>query len=607
MTRLFTPVVSAVGALVLLLVLFSRPAWAEGDADVQALAQRYIAWRGGDAFERLQTLHATGRLTTSGLNGGLEVWASSGGRQWERDSVQGIITTDGASPRRAWRTNLSGQVIPLDAADARARRLAAQALFASLLRTPLARKPDETLDGQVWRVIEADYPDETFDLFLSADGALHAIRVSHNGASKITRYDDWRFVGGVRLPFVEQVGSASDGDTRRFVVMELDRRLPATLSRPPRDLVRVAHKGSSSPWMPFQLFGGRRIYLPVTINGHPFQALLDSGAETTFVDGAAARAIGLRTIGQMQVKGSGGSSDSGLATGVAISVGPATLSPVTVSVMDLEPIAKALDTPLKAILGQEVFAAFVVDIDFEQRRIAFRDPATFIPPRGAIRLPLTPAGGDRVTRVSVEGRTPVDVYFDLGNGSCLDLFPAYWQAQHLLDDRRSSEMLSGGAGGQRPVKVATVHTLDVAGVVFRDVPTNFPPPGDSTADTRRVQGNLGLSILSRFRMMADFSHDALYLMPEPDAVARPFDKDRAGLTTVREAEALRVTFVAPHSPSEEAGFKVGDLIALIDGQPIGPGFPQSALARWRYGAAGRRVQLSLSDHRTLTLELRDYY
>jgi hypothetical protein len=275
--------------------------------------------------------------------------------------------------------------------------------------------------------------------------------------------------------------------------------------------------------------------------------------------------------------------------------------------MDLSPIAKALDIPLQVILGQEVFAAFVVDIDFQHSRIAFRDPAAFTPPRGAIRLPLTPAGGDRVTRVSIEGRPPIDVYLDLGNGSPLDIFPAYWRPRRLLDDRHSSELLNGGAGGQRPVKVATIGAVDVGGVVFHDVPTNFPPPGNTTADTRRVQGNLGLPILSRFRMIADFPHNALYLVPEPRAVARPFDKDRSGLSTVRDADALRVTFVAPGSPAEEAGFKIGDLVSLIDGQPIGPTFQQSALARWRYGAAGQRIQLSLADHRTLTLTLRDYF
>jgi hypothetical protein len=275
--------------------------------------------------------------------------------------------------------------------------------------------------------------------------------------------------------------------------------------------------------------------------------------------------------------------------------------------MDLAKIGKALDIPLPAILGQEVFHAFVVDIDFEHSRIAFRDPRTFVPPHGATRLPLIPVHGDLATRITVEGRPPIDVYVDLGNGSPLDLFPAYWQAMNLLADRRSSELLNGGAGGARPVKLATIRKLGLGGFILRDVPTNFPPAGATTADTRRVQGNLGLPVLSRFRMIADISHQALYLLPRAGAVDGGFDKDRTGLSTLHEDRDLRVSFVAPGSPADQSGLKVGDRIVSIDGQSIGAGFAQSSLARWRYGPVGRPVRLSLADGRSLTVTLQDLF
>jgi C-terminal processing protease CtpA/Prc len=127
-----------------------------------------------------------------------------------------------------------------------------------------------------------------------------------------------------------------------------------------------------------------------------------------------------------------------------------------------------------------------------------------------------------------------------------------------------------------------------------------------------VQGNLGLPVLSRFRVMVDFPHSSLYLVPEPGATDRPFDKDRAGLSTVSEEDGVRVTFFAPGSPAESAGLRVGDKISGIKAlspkaQSRGLEASDFGLADWRYGPAGTPIQLSLADHRRLTLVLRDYF
>jgi hypothetical protein len=578
------------------------------EPDARALIDRYVVWRGGAEFQKLRSTHSIGQLRTSGLAGQLEVWADTNGNRWEHSSIDGIVTAEDVSPERAWRTNLSGQVIPVDGSAAEDMRLEARVLFADILhlnRDAARRVADETLDQRSWRVLEISLQGDACDFFLSDAGELHAVRASHHGSPRITRYEDWRSVAGVRMPFRERVGSTSDGDTRQFAEIVLNAKLPSDLSQPPSDLVHVSEQGSRSAWKPFQLLHGRRIYLPLSINGHSVQALLDSGAETTVLDSATAKLAGVQTVGQMQVQGSGGSAPSGLATGVTVSTGGETLSPLTVSVMDLDAIAKALHIPLQAILGQEAFQAFVVDIDFQRHRIAFRNPATFKPPNRALRLPLLPIDGNRVTKLSVEGRAPINVYLDLGNGSPLDLFPAYWQRERLLEGRRTSQLLNGGAGGQRPVQVAIVDTVSLGGITLHRVPTNFPPPGKTTASSQRVQGNLGLPILARFRVIVDFTHGELFLVPRVNAVTLPFDRDRTGLSTIRDSEALRVTYVAPGSPAEAAGLKAGDRITAIDGHAVTSG--SSADADWRLGPAGRHVELSLDDHRPVSIKLKDYY
>jgi aspartyl protease/PDZ domain-containing protein len=449
------------------------------------------------------------------------------------------------------------------------------------------------------------------DLFIDGQtGQLGAARLEVDRRSQTIRYTDWRLVGGVRLPFSESVGSvgSSDYELRTFRSVELNHVPPQARFVPPRSPVNAtfASSDSSSVWIPFQLVGGNRIYISAAVDGVPVDMLLDSGAETTVLDQSFARRAGVRGRGDVGVQGSGGAASSSVATGVRVRLARTYFDSLSTLVMDLSGVAHALSIPLAAILGQEVFYASVVDIDFARRRIAFRDPSRFRAPTNAIRMPLSPANGDRTIPVSIEGRPAVPMYFDLGNGSPIDLFPSYWQPQHLLDGRRRSELLNGGAGGQRTTAVASVRNILVAGYEFLDVPANFINPGPTTANTARVFGNLGLPVLSRFRLIADFPHNALYVIANRTALEQPFPRDRSGLAALPSDSTLNVIFVAPNSPAARQGWRVGEKIIAINGTSVRK---LSALdaTQWRYGSAGTVVRFTMLDGRTRELTLADYY
>ena len=57
----------------------------------------------------------------------------------------------------------------------------------------------------------------------------------------------------------------------------------------PPEISFTAHQHT----IPFELFRGNRIVVPATLNGHPTEMILDTGASATTVDTAYARKIGL--------------------------------------------------------------------------------------------------------------------------------------------------------------------------------------------------------------------------------------------------------------------------------------------------------------------------
>jgi hypothetical protein len=176
----------------------------------------------------------------------------------------------------------------------------------------------------------------------------------------------------------------------------------------------------------------------------------------------------------------------------------------------------------------------------------------------------------------------------------------------MLEDRKTSTRLGGAVGGSREEKLATVRSLTFAGHTFHDVPAQFSLPGANAVDSDHSVANIGLPVYSRFRMITDYPHDRLFMVPGPDMDA-PFRKDRAGLNTVFEGDHLKVVYVAPGSPAEAAGWKVGEQVAAIDGKPVGAGYNGSELSRWTYGPAGRAVALTTAGGEVRTLVLKDYF
>jgi S1-C subfamily serine protease len=148
-------------------------------------------------------------------------------------------------------------------------------------------------------------------------------------------------------------------------------------------------------------------------------------------------------------------------------------------------------------------------------------------------------------------------------------------------------------------KLATIKSLDVAGTSFSDIPTVlWAKQKDVGAD-----GNIGLPILRRFRLLVDLPHNRVLFAPPIDT-ATPFDANHPGWTRAPDPAGEKVLYAAPGSPAETAGLKADDLIITIDGMKVQGWQAQAGLSSWIYGAPGRRVHLGLlvGAARSLTFE-----
>lgn len=582
-------------------------------APADAVIDRYVAWRGGAAFEKAAVTHAVGQATYGAYSGPVERWIAQGRA---RESIAlGVLRTDeSVSPADAWTVTLSGQVETLPPQEVAAAHHRAALTFDDALRgangAQVTLSEPETLDGVAYAVVRITFegPD-TYDLLIDpATGALGATRATENKVATLTRYSDWRSVGGVRMPFRETRQAEDDPrkTTVEFRAIDIGKPIAAAVWKRPASKRLYAFTGAAkaSQALGFEFYLGSRIYIPAKVQGIETHVLLDSGAEASVLDKAWAAKAGIKPGAEVWASGTGGGEPAEMASGVDIDLGGVVLRNLTVALIDMGPIEKLVGRPIPVILGKEVMNELVVDLDFEGRTIAFHEPAGFRAPPGAVSVPATLSTGLRAVPVAIEGAPPVLMDFDIGNGSPLIVYSDYTTRTGLLKDgRKVSKTLSGAVGGVRTRDIATLKSITFGGVTFPDVPTTFPASDGSSVDSARTLGNIGLPLLSRFHIYTDYPNDRLWLKPVARATDMPFPKDRSGFVARMDGAAAKVLMVAPGSPAEAAGFKAGDSLAAFNGKPLS----QEQIQSLKTLPAGSPLVVTLADGATKTLVLADYF
>lgn len=247
-----------------------------------------------------------------------------------------------------------------------------------------------------------------------------------------------------------------------------------------------------------------RLFLNVAVNGHPILALLDSAAETSFIDTKFARSIGIDGGETVGARGSGGDTEAQLAKGVKVDALGLHLGPLTVAVLDLSDIGRRLlNGPLAFVMGRELFDAARLYIDIERAEI--RTVPSAVKPAG-VKLDLREERELETIPAAIEGHAPVGAAFDLGNGGDVLIGADYAKSLGLLTDGRAIvEKKGGGIGGERLRQTLTLKSLDVAGRRF----TNVPAAIDATSSATKL--NIGVSLFRKFEIVTDFPAHAVWL------------------------------------------------------------------------------------------------
>jgi len=368
----------------------------------------------------------------------------------------------------------------------------------------------------------------------------------------------------------------------------------------------AALANDTEPWVPVELFRDTYLFLDARVGELETTAILDSGAAMTCISKATAERLGLEGGLEVTAQGIGGPRPARLHGGVDIAVGSARLENLSVVEIDFAEVERQLGRELPLVLGVEVFRRYVVDVDYPNARVAFREPEGYEYRGDGRSVPLHDTmTGLWAVDLAIEGREPVRAALDTGSGGTLSLVDPYVRAAGLLEDREPlSTVETGGVGGSYAVRVGTLETIELGGFELRDVPAMLGAEGAPTPTGE--DGAIGGGILNRFRVVFDVPRARLILERDAAASARPFRRDRFGLDVLLDGDALEVVHVSPGSPAAAAGWKAGMGVVAIDDRAVGPDYYEE-LFRWPDRPAGARVVLRDGEGREHTLVAANYY
>ncbi|MGF7218007.1 hypothetical protein GGR92_004184 [Spirosoma lacussanchae] len=332
--------------------------------------------------------------------------------------------------------------------------------------------------------------------------------------------------------------------------------------------------------IPFQLHSNL-IIVPVRINeSDTLQFILDTGVSNTIVtDPSAFKRQPLRLARKIKLSGAGegGNLTASVAIDNSLVLGGlrATHHNIVMLDEDILKLSEYVGTPVHGIFGYEIFANFVVNIDFQRREIMLISPKKYrYKKRKGDRYPIiiqdTKAYTDALSVYDGQKSMPLRVVLDTGAGHALLLDRSRSTAMMPLPEKSIRAQLGRGLNGVINGSMGRIQKVKFGRYELDNILASFP---DSTAfgmkliDMPERQGNVGCELLRRFNVTFNYPDRYVVLKPIKRAMREGFEHDMSGMELRAKGDRFRnyyVDKVIEGSPADLAGLQEGDEVLFVN-------------------------------------------
>ncbi len=497
-------------AFLLATLTAGRPALAERLPSLTSILQNYSLAIADAGAGEVKQLTISGMLAGGGLTGTFTTW-----RENDRER-----TDEHLGPRDE-KTLRNGARFWYDDANGNARELTGS--LARRARTEhfidsgeFALRPDRCLlrgrsviaERPTYVLDVAAEGGETETLYVDTRTSLPArIAYEEDDGRATVDFGDWRSVSGRRYPFRSVI---SDGD-HAYDTQQITTAIDVGAPIDPATFAPFAARTieMSAPETVALSVRDGHLYAPVTIAGHAYQFLVDTGAQSILVDRTVAMQLGLSTSGTFEASGAARTGGLKLAKLPELRVGNrGLLTNVVVTTLDLA-TSSAGAFHADGILGYPFFAASLVRIDFAAHTMTFAPPAGS--PSTGEALALDVDRGLPEVRLSVSGMLRAPFVIDTGNAAQLLLYSPFERRHRGLVPYSAVRHNSYGIGGATSSYRSVLDQLDFGSISLYHVDTDVMLATRGAFADRFDAGNVGLGVLQNFILTFDEAHAMLYI------------------------------------------------------------------------------------------------
>jgi hypothetical protein len=483
---------------------------------VDASATRLLdAWAtsigGRTAIAALGALHLRGRYTKGGITGTVDLWETPRGERREELQLAFLHELRVFDGSRGWLVDRNGEVRDLDGFELDDQlALAFRGSFAPLLVDRVPGTVTVNAKGDLVLAPAGGHRPETVTLGPAHRPAQLVRRDSEK--QRVTRFEDWRDVAGVAMPFHVHEDNGDPNDAVDIAWTSIERGTPPAFTRPPDRAPDM--QGTATA--PIDLAFGGLIFVGVTVNGTPMSFVLDSGAESTVLNSSRLAALGLTATGTFAAGAGGGDVTVGYVPHVTYAIGEASVRDQIVSAIPLDPLEAPLGRKLDGILGYDFLSRFVVEIDYAHREVRFRDRASYHHAPGTpVPITLEDSTPSLDATVEVPGVAPVPGRFTLDTGCLCEvtMFAPFVEEHHLLEHVPDAKVTgySAGAGGETHQVTAPITALRIGDRTIDKPTADFGRDTTGATADPESAGLIGAIVWRRFVLTLDYRRKQAWL------------------------------------------------------------------------------------------------
>jgi hypothetical protein len=347
---------------------------------------------------------------------------------------------------------------------------------------------------------------DTESLFIDLQTGL-PLQLAYQEDDGLTTIDfsDWRSIGGRRFAYqsVASDGNHAFDTTQITTAITLHQPIdPSIFAIPANRTIEtseIKHVGLVEH--------AAHLFVPVTIDGHPYTFLIDTGAQGIMLDERVVKELGVHEEGALEASGASRVGGLHLAKLDDLEIAGAAMHDLVVTTLDLS--ASTLGAfHIDGILGCPFFASADVRIDFAHDTMDFGTPGSLAPAGERIDADL-----DRgLIEIPARANDVVAPFMlDTGDAAGLLLYGPFVRKHTSLVPATLDSGRSFGLGGEADSYRTSLDRLLLGTTALYNVDTDVMLASQGAFADQFDAGNIGLGLLKNFVVTFDAGNGAIYL------------------------------------------------------------------------------------------------